>query len=743
MNLVIVESPAKATTIQKYLGKGFSVKSSYGHVRDLPKSKMGVDTEHDFEPTYIIPAKSRPRIAELKKALKKAEALYLATDEDREGEAIAWHLMQALKPKKLKVNRITFGEITKAAIQTAIANPRDIDQSLVDAQQARRVLDRLVGYELSPLLWKKVRRGLSAGRVQSVAVRLIADREKKIQAFQPKEYWTLDARLTQHDGQEFVAYLRARDGVTIPKYGIDSRDAIENIIAMLNGATYTVTLVTTKDDHRNPPPPFTTSTLQQAGVNQLGFSSKKTMLLAQQLYEGINLGEQGPTGLITYMRTDSVHLAAESVHAAQRVITNIFGSEYSLESPRLFKTKSKGAQEAHEAIRPTDPSLTPEEAAPYLESDQLKLYRIIWQRMIASQMSQARLQRTTIDIGASNVAFRARGTTVLFDGFAKALGEKAAFQETLLPPVATGEVLTLIRLEHEKHTTQPPARYSEATLVRALEEAGVGRPSTYAPTIDTIQKRGYVEKNSERRFAPTEIGTLVNDLLTDHFPNIVDLEFTATMERDLDQIAAGKKEWRPVINEFYGPFHKLIEMKEKELSKAALTQTPTGESCPACGHELVIKLGRFGKFKACSNFPECKHTESMGEEKKLQDEIANEKCPECGKTLTVRRGRYGLFLGCSGYPDCKHIKRIEKNTGVTCPKCQAGAIVERTSKRGRPFYGCNSYPACKNAYWSKPTGQACPTCGSMTVYGAKNTIRCSNKNCDYTTTYTPNTSSST
>ncbi len=730
MNLVIVESPAKAKTIQRYLGGGFIVKSSYGHVRDLPKTRMGVAIENNFEPTYVVTAKARPRLAELKAAATKAKLIYFATDEDREGEAIAWHLIAALKTAPDKVKRITFAEITQSAISQAIKEPREIDIHLVDAQQARRVLDRLVGYELSPLLWKKVRRGLSAGRVQSVTVRLIVEREEAITSFLPQEYWTIDAAL-QSGSDSFVARLRTSHNKVIPAYGLKNKKQVEQILQDLDGATYTVTAIASKERQRTPPPPFTTSTLQQAAVQQLGFSSKKTMMLAQQLYEGIELGSEGLNGLITYMRTDSVNLAAEATAKARQVISQIFGREYSLGQPRFFRKKAPGAQEAHEAIRPTDPARLPEAIQSFLSPDQFKLYRLIWQRLLASQMAQARLQQTSVDISAKDYSFRATGTTVLFDGFVKALGERAAFKEAVLPVLREGDTVDLQELRHEQHFTQPPARYSEATLVKALEEHGIGRPSTYAPTIDTIQKRGYVEKNAEKRFTPTAIGTLVNKVLTDHFPNIVDITFTASMENDLDAIASGQKEWQPVIRAFYEPFHVAIQAKEKELNKSDLTQEQTGETCPECGHPLVIKLGRFGKFKACSNFPTCRHTEPIGEEKTTRDEHSGQICPECSRPLVVKRGRFGPFLGCSGYPECKHITPIVKDTGITCPTCSQGRIIEKTSRHGKIFYACDRYPDCKQAYWSKPTGEKCPRCQSLLLYGAKKTIRCSNKECAY------------
>lgn len=732
MNLVIVESPAKAKTIQKYLGAGFVVKSSYGHVRDLPKTTLGVDVDNDFEPEYVVPAKAKAHLKELKAAAKKADMVYFATDEDREGEAIAWHLQQALKTKPEKTARITFAEITKSAIQAALANPRQIDQSLVDAQQARRVLDRLVGYKLSPLLWKKVRRGLSAGRVQSVAVRLIVEREAEIAAFKPEEYWTITAHLN-HDKQSFVANLSKRDGKPVTKLGIKNEEETKTILSELKGATYKVVSVEAKERKRTPPPPFTTSTFQQAAVNQLGYSSKRAMMVAQQLYEGVELGDEGPTGLITYMRTDSLNLAQEAVTKAREAITSMFGADYALPEGREFSKKSKGAQEAHEAIRPTDPARTPESVASHVTPEQLKVYTLVWRRMIASQMAQARLNHTIVEIAANNTIFRAVGSTIAFEGFLKVLDSKSATEEKILPVMKKDDTPELEKLAHEQHFTEPPARYSEATLVKALEEHGIGRPSTYAPTIDVIQRREYVVKSVEdKRFRPTEIGTLVNGVLTQHFQNIVDIEFTANMEGDLDNIASGDKKWQPIIKAFYEPFAKQIILKEKEISKEELTQEKTDEKCPKCGNDVVIKLGRFGKFKACSNYPECKFTEAMGEEKKLQEELSGEMCPDCGKPLVVKRGRFGVFMGCSGYPDCKHIKKIEKKTGVMCPLCGKGEIIEKRSKRGKPFFACNQYPDCKNAYWTKPTGEKCPKCQSLLVYGPKGTVKCSSKECDFT-----------
>lgn len=732
MKLVIVESPAKARTIQNYLGKGFIVKSSFGHVRDLPKQEMGVDAENSFEPKYVIPPKARPHIKELKAAAKKADEVYFATDEDREGEAIAWHLQEVLKVDPKKAKRITFDEITKQAIQQAITAPREINEDLVNAQQARRVLDRLVGYELSPLLWSKVRRGLSAGRVQSVAVRLIVEREQEVEAFKPQEYWTITAHLTTEQQEQLTAKLVKHNEKTITKLGITNQEAAQKIVDEAAKATYTVTDIKQTDRKRTPPPPFITSTLQQAAFNQLGFSSKKTMMLAQQLYEGIELGKEGATGLITYMRTDSTNLAKEALAKTTATIDQLFGSSYTLTAPRTFAKKAAHAQEAHEAIRPTDPARLPDNVQEHLSGDQYKLYTLIWQRTMACQMAQAVLGQTAADITASAYTFRASGMTIKFDGFLRVLGKQGALKETLLPELQKDENLNLEKLEPTQHFTQPPARYSEATLVKALEEHGIGRPSTYAPTIDTIQRREYVVKEEDKRFRPTDIGRLVNKLLTGNFANIVDIAFTAAMESNLDKVAAGEKKWQPLIKEFYQPFHEQIEHAGKTLDKKEITEEKLDETCPKCSNPLVIKLGRFGKFKACSNYPECKYTEPLGEDKKLQEEASKEKCEQCGKPLKLKRGRFGPFLGCSGYPDCTFIKKIERGTGVTCPTCKEGEIVMRRSRKGRTFYGCNRYPDCKTAFWSKPTGELCPQCNAMLVFGAKETIRCSSKECTFT-----------
>lgn len=759
MKLVIVESPTKAKTIGKFLGKGFSVKSSFGHVRDLPKSEMGIEIENDFAPRYVIPTKARVKIAELKEVLKKSDEVILASDEDREGEAISWHLCQALglefpnsksqfpnKPERLKskkpikVSRIVFHEITKSAIEKALENPREIDLNLVDAQQARRVLDRLVGYELSPFLWKKIRRGLSAGRVQSVAVRLIAEREREIEKFQSEKFWTIDATLSKKDGGDnFESSLSEIDGKKIEKTvslelfagkytnkktSIDSEKKAEEIISDLEKSKFKIKNIEKKEVFRNPPAPFTTSTLQQAAISSLGWSAKQTMGVAQKLYE---------KGFITYMRTDSVNLSLESLMSAKKTVEKEFGKEYALESPRYYANKSKSAQEAHEAIRPSYPEKTPDQLTGEIEPSEERLYKLIWNRMIACQMQSAKMSSVKADVeakGKKEYALKATGQTVIFDGFLKVYGSSSQ-KETFLPELKMGEELNLVEARSNEKDTTPPPRYNEATLVKVMEEHSIGRPSTYAPTISTIIERKYVDKNEEKRLFPLEIGFVVNDLLVEHFPQIVDIGFTAGMEEDLDAVAEGKKEWVPVIRDFYEPFHKNLEAKTETVKKEDFVEK-IDKKCPECGNDLVVKFGRFGKFIACSKYPECKYTEKTAEEKEVDDKFAGEVCDKCGKPMMVKRGRFGAFLGCSGYPDCKNIKPIEKKTGVKCPKCGKGEIIERKSKKGRMFFGCNKYPECDFVMWNKPTGETCPKCGSFLAFAAKGKIACSNKECKYT-----------
>ena len=651
--LVIVESPTKARTISDFLDSSeYQIESSYGHVRDLPRSKLGIDIANNFEPAYIIPVKARKRVGELKKLAAKATEVILASDEDREGEAIAWHIANILDVKDAK--RIVFHEITKTAINEALGNPRKIEMNMVDAQQARRILDRLVGYELSPFLWRKFYRGLSAGRVQSVAVRLIADREKEIQAFNPQEYWSLSAFLNTKKEQEqiFEAYLYKKDGKTLDKLEIKNKEESDQILKNLTGEEYKVISVESKEAKRLPGAPFTTSSLQQESSNKLGYSAKQTMMLAQQLYEA---------GYISYMRTDSVNLSQDSLASAKTFIDSAYGKDYSLDEPRKFKNKAKGAQEAHEAIRPTSSSRTPESMKDSLDSKQYKVYDLIWRRFVACQMQPAIFDSTTADISAQNFIFRANGSVMKFDGWLKIYPSK--FTENILPILSENEILNLKELKPEQHFTEPPPRYNEASLIKAMEEYGIGRPSTYAPTIATIQARNYVAKNDQRRFAPTETGNMVNDLLVQHFPQIVDVNFTAKMEEDLDRIAEGQTKWVPVIKEFYEPFHENLMKKEIEVEKRNMEEK-TDEICPNCGKPMIIKPGRFGKFMACSGFPECK--------------------------------------------TAKPLKNSAREIGMKCPKCaefspeDIGDIVMKKTRKGRVFFGCSRYPKCDYASWKNP-----------------------------------------
>lgn len=730
--LVIVESPAKAKTIAKFLGRGFSVESSFGHIRDLPKSKMGIDIANGtFLPTYIIPKEKSVQVKKLKDQAKKADRIIFASDEDREGEAIAWHLAEVLGVEPTKADRIVFHEITKSAIEKALEHPRHIDQKLVDAQQARRVLDRLVGYELSPFLWKKVVRGLSAGRVQSVAVRLVVEREREITAFKPEEYWSITGLFSLGQSSDIPANLVAVAGKKLSKLSLTTEAEALEIYTGAKAASYQVTDVSQKEASRVPPPPFTTSTLQQVANQRLGYSAKQIMRLAQQLYEGVAIGTEGSVGLITYMRTDSLNLSEKFTTDANAFVHQEFGKEFSLDKPRSYTTKSKGAQEAHEAIRPTEAMRTPESVQAYLDPQQLKLYTLIWQRAVATQMAAAKLNRATIEMTGGDYVFRATGQTVVFPGWLKLYPDMG--KETLLPEVKINEPATLQDLTKEQHFTEPPARYSDATLVKALEEFGIGRPSTYAPTIATIEDRGYVTRDEHKRFAPTDIALVVNDLLVEHFSEIVDYQFTAKMEENLDEIAVGTKDWQPIIATFYAPFHANLLAKTDSLVKKDIVEEATDETCPKCSKPMVIKIGRFGKFLACSDYPECKTTKPIpgsAEEAEQAANVTTEVCEKCGKPMVMKRGRFGSFLGCSGYPDCKNIKKVEQKTGVKCNLCGEGEFVAKKGKRGI-FYGCNRYPDCKNILPTKPTGEMCPTCGNPLIFAAKGMIKCSAKGCDF------------
>lgn len=711
MNLVIVESPAKAKTIEKYLGKNFKVLASFGHVRDLPPKKMGVDVRHGFVPEYEVPDKSKKTVSEIRKAEKSAKELYLATDLDREGEAISWHLLEALgiKQDESKVKRITFSEITKSALERAMKHPRKIDMDLVDAQQARRVLDRLVGYKLSPLLWRKVKSGLSAGRVQSVTVRLIVEREEEIKKFKPEEYWVIAAILSkENDDFKFKAILIEESGKPIKKLDVKNKKQAGDIKKRLESAKYKVLSVEKKDLERKPSAPFTTSTLQMEASRKLSFSAKQTMMLAQKLYEA---------GHITYMRTDSTNLSQDAVKEIRKVILKEYGNKYLPEGAQTYQTKTKRAQEAHEAIRPTN--FTFGEVSS--DGREQRLYELIWKRTIASQMKEALIEIIEAKIQASTREkhiFLAKGESVKFDGFIRAYTEGSdddVEESGTIPKLEEKESLDFHNLETTQKFTEPPKRYSEATLVKKLESLGIGRPSTYAPTMSTIVDRGYVVLE-ERFFKPNEIGKIVNDLLVEHFPDIVDYKFTAKMEDDLDDIAAGDKDWVPVIEEFYKPFAAELQEKDKELEKKDFIKPEkTNEKCPECKKPLVIKIGKFGKFMACTGYPECKFSKPVttkedkkssvinedGKAEKLQ-EVEGEKCEKCGGKMVLKEGRFGKFLACNNYPKCKNTKTVVTKSGVKCPECKEGELIERRTKKGRTFWGCSKYPKCKYATWEEP-----------------------------------------
>jgi len=743
--LVVVESPTKAKTLERYLGPDYTVRASFGHIRDLPKSKLGVDTEREFEPEYVVPEDSEKHVRALRAALKKADDLVLATDFDREGEAIAYHVAEVLKIDPAAAKRVTFTEITRDAILEAFQSPRAIDLRLVEAQQARRILDRLVGYRLSPVLWKKVRPGLSAGRVQSVALRLIVDRDREIAAFVPVEYWSVDVRLTpEGDEAPFAARLiEIPDGklATSPdKKGITlSAEADAALHAgRLREAAYRVREVREKEVKRNPAPPFTTSTLQQEAARKLGFGARRTMRLAQQLYEGIDLPGEGRVGLITYMRTDSTTIAESALREIAEVVRTEFGAAYALKQPRRYKAKQRGAQEAHEAIRPTSAMRTADRVAGALDKGQLALYRLIWQRTVASQMSEARFDQVSVDIEASagddRYLLRATGQTMTFDGFRRVYFEGRddtadEDAESALPRLTAEQVLRLLEVLPEQHFTQPPPRFTEASLVKALEELGIGRPSTYASIISTLQDRGYV-RLEERRFFPEDVGEVVTDLLKEFFPDVVDVNFTAKMEEDLDEIAEGSLRWVQVLDEFYGPFERLLEKNEGEIQRF---EEVLDESCPLCPQEgrapghLVIKLGRYGKFIGCSNWPDCSYIRNLDGQERKEPEVLEETCPECGKPLAKKWGRFGQFIGCTGYPECRYIKREEQKTGVKCPKCGQGDLVvkrARRGKRGSLFYGCNRYPECDFTVGQRPVPDPCPSCGSLMVQQKDGTTKC-------------------
>jgi len=806
--LVIVESPAKAKTIQKYLGKGFTVEASLGHVKDLPKSTLGVDTDNDFETEYVIIPGKEKVVAKLKKLAIGMDTIYLAPDPDREGEAIAAHLAEELgngaKPKKKKkkgdaqqIRRVTFNEITQRAVREAFEHPRDIDQNLVDAQQARRVLDRLVGYQVSPLLWDKVRRGLSAGRVQTVALRLIVEREREIKAFDKKEYWTIDAHLAGSKPPAFDARFLGKGE---EKIEVPNAEEAEKIRMALEQTDWVVRTAEKKERRRNATPPFTTSKLQQDASRKLRFSVKRAMMIAQRLYEGVELGEEGLVGLITYMRTDSTRVAPEALAEVREYITSQYGPDYLPQTPNTYKEK-KEAQAAHEAIRPTSAMRHPDQVKQYLKEDEYKVYKLIWQRFVASQITSAVFDQTTVDIDAKSGSdvfwFRVTGSVMKFDGFLRVYEEskegKDEEDEELkhkLPPLEAGQKLTLKELKPEQHFTEPPPRYNEASLVKELEERGIGRPSTYSAILSTIQERQYVQKVGGK-FSPTEIGLVVTDLLVENFPDIFDIQYTARLEEELDEIEEGKEGWKQALGDFYKKFEKDLRYAHKHMENIKRMEKPTDEKCERCGSPLVIKWGkhgsfyacssydkenpesctftkenpinlpdldtaeiqettqeeycencgrvmvlkrgRFGQFMACTGYPDCKTTRRLDQGKRVPDIPLEELCPKCGRNLMIRHGRYGEFTSCSGYPDCKYVK--QNFIGVKCPLCKEGDLVEKKARKGNTFYGCGNYPKCKFTAAHKPIAEKCPACGSEYLVEkflkAGPVIACPNKECDF------------
>ncbi|MDH5301673.1 MAG: type I DNA topoisomerase [Gammaproteobacteria bacterium] len=722
--LVIVESPAKAKTIKKYLGKGYEVLASYGHVRDLLPKEGAVDVSHNFEMKYQVIDKNQKHVDAISKAMKKADVLYLATDPDREGEAISWHLYELLNNKKAlkdkEVHRVVFHEITKRAIKEAMENPRELSLHLINAQQARRALDYLVGFNLSPLLWKKIRRGLSAGRVQSPALRMIVERELEIEAFTAQEYWSIEADLLA-EGVAFPAKLQQYKGEKLQQFSVTNESQakdIETVLLKHAAGSLLVTKVEKKQRKRNPSPPFITSTLQQEAARKLNFSAQRTMRTAQQLYEGVDIGE-GEMGLITYMRTDSVNLAQEAVEEIRAFIAERYGKNMLPDEVRAYKTKSKNAQEAHEAIRPTSVTISPEAIKEHLSADQYKLYDLIWKRTIACQMVHAKVNTVGVDLETKDAVFRANGSTIADPGFLSVYeeGQDDAKQNDdegrILPPLEEGDKVNLQGIRPEQHFTEPPPRYSEASLVKSLEEHGIGRPSTYASIISTLQAREYVELD-KRRFTPTDVGRVVNKFLTEHFAKYVDYDFTANLEDELDAVSRGEKEWVPLMHEFWDPFKELVDHKAETVDRKDVTQEALDEACPQCGQPLSIRLGRRGRFVGCTAYPDCDYTRNLGDDNEpAEPEVVEGRvCPECSSNLIIRQGRYGKFIGCSGYPDCKYIEPLEKpkETGVQCPQCKQGEMLQRKSRRGKMFYSCSRYPDCDYAVWNEPINQPCPSC---------------------------------
>jgi len=761
-NLVIVESPAKARTLEKYLGRDYQVKASVGHVVDLPKSKLGVDIKKDFAPDFHVIQTKKKVIDDLKKAAKGKENIYLASDPDREGEAIAWHIADQLAKNHKRMHRVLFNEITKKAVQAAIAKPQELDRNKFDAQIARRVLDRLVGYQISPLLWKKVRRGLSAGRVQSVAVRLVCEREREIRAFETVEYWSLTALLEGRVAPSFKARLAQWQGQKVDNKNLrlENEQSVQDIVRSLQDASWAIGEIEKKERRRYPTPPFVTSKLQQEAARKLGFQPRRTMQLAQQLYEGIELGNEGSIGLITYMRTDSTRVSPDALAALRQHIQGQYGREYLPGKPNTFRSK-KNAQDAHEAIRPTSLDYSPERVRRYLRRDLFQLYSLIWDRFVASQMVPAVYDQTSFEIPVQEAVFRATGQQIKFDGFMKVYIEgrdERAQQadgadesdadepqdlEGVLPDLQKGDALKLLSMDPRQHFTQPPPRYSQASLIKELDEKGIGRPSTYAAIISNILDREYVIQNEGRALAPTDLGFLVTDLLVESFPDILNVEFTAGMEDELDKIEEGKEKWTKAMKRFYTPFSRDLKKAEKEMRDVKRQEVPTDIDCDKCGAKMVIKWGRNGEFLACPQYPECKNTKNFkrseaGDITIAPEEEVNEACGECGRPMLLRWGKFGRFLGCSGYPECKNIQPLEKpvDLGIKCPECKEGNIKERKSRWGKVFYGCDKYPECKFASWDKPMPTPCPDCDSPILVEkvtkrAGRTHRCYKKECGY------------
>jgi len=710
-SLLIVESPTKAKTIKRYVGNGFSVKATVGHIKDLPTSKLGVDIEKGFEPQLLVIKGKKKVLDEIKRSARTADRVLLAPDPDREGEAIAWHVAEELQGTAKDIKRVVFNEITRQAVQQALEHPRELDRQLYQAQQARRILDRLVGYQISPLLWKKVKRGLSAGRVQSVALRLIVEREREIAAFVPQEYWTVEeeVRRAGHNDGSFRAVLSEIDGQKAER--IEAARA-EEIRRLVESSPQRVVEVEKKKRSRRPPPPFTTSTLQQAASSQLNFSARRTMRAAQQLYEGVEIAGEGQVGLITYMRTDSTRIAEPALAEVRAFIKEKFGQEYLPPEPVRYRAKA-GAQDAHEAIRPTDVRLTPEKVKDSLSRDQARLYELVWRRFVACQMQPAQYDQTAITIQAGErCRLKASGSRLVFDGFL-AVGTKNGDEENgQLPELAEGDQLEVLEVKALQHFTQPPPRFTEGTLVKEMEEKGIGRPSTYATILETIQAKQYVKK-VENRLQPTELGSLVTDLLVESFPEILDVGFTAAMEEKLDCVEEGRQDWKKLLQDFYVSFSATLERAGENMRNLKREEIPTEHRCEKCGKVMVKKWGRNGYFLACSGYPECRNTKQIASHNGSQVELAEQKptgisCPKCGKPLVQRQGRFGRFLACSGYPECRHTQAV--STGIRCPQCGQGELVERRSQRGKVFYGCNRYPQCKFSLFTTPVAESCPQC---------------------------------